>query len=71
MCAFFGAAQKKVCMIGHQRPGIDGRFCSSSQLSQTLHKILTIANIVDDLVFFDSPHNYMMQGPRGIQASAA
>jgi hypothetical protein len=53
-----------VCMIGHQRPGIHGSFRSGSQLSQTLHKIFAVGNIVDNPAFFDSSHNYMIQGPR-------
>ena len=66
----FGAAQKNVHMIGHHRPGIHRSVGSGSQLSQTLHKIITIDNVVDNPAFFDSSHSYMMQGPRGIQSSA-
>jgi hypothetical protein len=58
-----------VCTVGYQRPGIQGSFRTGSQLSQTLHKIFTIAIIVDNLAFFDSSDNYMMQRPGGIQSS--
>jgi hypothetical protein len=67
--AHFRATQKNVRMIGHQRPGTHGSFRSGSQLSQTLHKIFTIGNGVDNPALFGSSHNYIMQGPRGIQSS--
>jgi hypothetical protein len=56
----FRAAQKNVGMIGHQRPGIDAGVGAGRQLPQTLDKILTISNIVDNPAFLYSSHHYMM-----------
>jgi hypothetical protein len=57
-------------MIGHQRPGIDAGFGINGQFSQTLDKVFAIGDIVDNPALFDSSHNDVMQGTRGIQAGA-
>jgi len=49
---------------------IDGGLITGSKLSPTLDKIFAVGNIVENPSFFDSSHNHMVQGLRGIQSSA-
>jgi len=46
----------------------DGRDGISSNLSHSGYKVFSISSIIDDLAFFNTSQNYMMQRSKNIKA---
>jgi hypothetical protein len=55
-------------MIGKQRPGIATRAALVSDGAQSFQEIVTIAVVPENIAFFDSSDNHMLQGTGGINA---
>lgn len=65
------ASYKDMSVVVKQCPGIDDRAGIDCDFAHAVDKIGSILVVINDLAFFDPPHDDMVQGAGGIQSGLA
>ena len=69
--AVFAALKKKMNVVVHEDPGIDGTFPLDNILSEAFEKARLVLIVVKDVGFVDAPHHDMVQGSRYVESRLA